>query len=396
MKRMWKTLSLALASSMIASGVKAQDAEETKESKVAVVVASGEGSSETKSSDDEKKVQVHVVHANGEEDMDDILKKMEEQMEKADLPSDIRAKVLDGVRKAAAAKSKGMKSTHKTMEVQVVNEDDSDAKVEVKVDGEVVLQDKQGKQQRIKLQQLKPGSVQIQGLDGLEGEIREKVLKQLKEHGVSGDEISGLMEKLSDESGVKTLRLNPGKLFSQVNLEPRYVLGIALQTAGDEWSEEEGSEEKDQTNGRLTIAEVMEGSAAETAGLEEGDVIISVDGDEVESPQSVIEKVQVAGKEDRKVKVIVLRDNEEKTIEVQPKKEEMAQALESLPADIQMKLDNLPEGVMGGFVLPQGQNRFLWKSDEANEDLEELKEEMDELKKELKEIKKLLKSLKKD
>jgi C-terminal processing protease CtpA/Prc len=65
----------------------------------------------------------------------------------------------------------------------------------------------------------------------------------------------------------------------------------------------------------VLISEVMEGSPAEAAGIEDGDVIIEFNGEKVDSPSALQELVAATESGDT-IELKVFRDNKEKTYEV--------------------------------------------------------------------------------
>ena len=114
--------------------------------------------------------------------------------------------------------------------------------------------------------------------------------------------------------------------------EPRFRKHMmAIPDAPLAWSEEGGSRaflgvvasaiEKDQADelkidGGAEIEKVVEGSAAEKAGLEEGDIILTLDGEDVKSFSDVADAIR-ANKPGDKIKIELLRDGKKKSIEAE-------------------------------------------------------------------------------
>ena len=126
------------------------------------------------------------------------------------------------------------------------------------------------------------------------------------------------------------------------------------------------------------ISEVEEDSPAEKAGLEAGDVIVKIDGEEIEDPGDVVEVVVDKEKGD-KVELEVLRNKKKKTFNVEvAERESTFGSLEGLK---HLKiLDSPRRGSSADIRIEIDKERF-------KEDMEKLKEELKELKEELKELK---------
>ncbi len=97
----------------------------------------------------------------------------------------------------------------------------------------------------------------------------------------------------------------------------------------------------------VLIGDVIEGSPAESAGIQRGDVIIEYDGKKIEDPHQL--RNMVAGTEPgEKIEITIIRDN---------KKEVKNITIGELPADLQKPLregyDNLLEGVTVQDITPE-------------------------------------------
>lgn len=92
----------------------------------------------------------------------------------------------------------------------------------------------------------------------------------------------------------------------------RKVIGVMLQQEGDS---------------PIKIQKVIEGSAAEKAGIKAGDVVIKVNGKKIESAGSLSDHVQ---KSDGPVKLEVKREGKNITVKVVPKKVEGGQAFQGI------------------------------------------------------------------
>jgi membrane-associated protease RseP (regulator of RpoE activity) len=161
----------------------------------------------------------------------------------------------------------------------------------------------------------------------------------------------------------------------QSSQEPKFRIGLSVENP-EETESEEG----------LVVERVMEDSPAAQAGIEEGDVIIAINGEEAEDFASLQEAVQEAGKADRALKLKLQRDGKEMVLKVKPTKSEepavmnfkvMPQAGSILP----LGLPQMVEGQAFGLAIP------------SPNDLMETKNEIAELKEEIQELKAMVKKL---
>ena len=133
------------------------------------------------------------------------------------------------------------------------------------------------------------------------------------------------------------------------------------------------------------ITQVDEDGPAYEAGLRAGDVIVEVDGEEIEDVDDLMDVISDKEEGD-KVKIKIVRDRKPKnfTVEVEETEEEWSSVyLKGLE-----KLKVLPEK----FHEP----RVFWEEEEFREHKEELREELEELKEELEELREELEDLKKE
>lgn len=157
--------------------------------------------------------------------------------------------------------------------------------------------------------------------------------------------------------------------------EPKFRIGLSVENP-EETESEEG----------LVVERVMEDSPAADAGIEEGDVIIAINGEEAEDFASLQEAVQEAGKADRALKLKLQRDGKEMVLKVKPTKSQepsvmnfkvMPQAGSILPVE----LPQMVEGQAFGLAIP------------SPNDLMETKQEIAALKEEIQELKAMVKKL---
>jgi S1-C subfamily serine protease len=88
-------------------------------------------------------------------------------------------------------------------------------------------------------------------------------------------------------------------------------LGITMQELTDELREGLNSKVK----GGVLVSSVIEGSAAEKAGIEEGDIITEFDGKKIESPESLRQMIAKKDVGDE-VKVKLFREGKSKSVDV--------------------------------------------------------------------------------
>lgn len=156
-------------------------------------------------------------------------------------------------------------------------------------------------------------------------------------------------------------------------------IGVKVQNLSEQLSEYFGLED---AKGVL-ITEVEENMPAGKAGLKAGDVIVQVDGDEIDDTQELREIISEKEEGD-KVEIRVIRDRSARSFEVEVEEAE------------EWSLGGL-RGLKKLEVLSPGKvdvPKVMWKekfSSELEEEMEELKEEIEELKEELKELREKLK-----
>lgn len=85
---------------------------------------------------------------------------------------------------------------------------------------------------------------------------------------------------------------------------PRFMIGVMLREDDDD---------------RLVIEEVTVDSPADVAGVRPGDVVDQVDGQPVEEPGDVSQRVQRAGREHREVELVVTRNDQQLQITIEPR-----------------------------------------------------------------------------
>jgi C-terminal processing protease CtpA/Prc len=154
-------------------------------------------------------------------------------------------------------------------------------------------------------------------------------------------------------------------------------IGVRIQNLSKQLGEYFGVKEGE---GAL-ITEVEEDMPAEKAGLKAGDVIVEVDGDDVEDTEDLIEAISEKEEGD-KAEITVIRNRTSKTFEVEVEKAPSRHSFE--------------KGDLGEFKIftdKLGTPHSFWSqehSSELEEEMEQLRDEVQELKYQLQELREKL------
>jgi hypothetical protein len=328
MKKYWSLRALAVACGchLVGGVCLGQEVVETQtQTQVQVqVVGEGEGPGSKKS-----EVRVVQVQSTKPEEM---VARIEKTLKESGLDEEARKKVVEQV-KELAAKVPGGKPM--VMAIQS-RKGDTDAKAEggpqiqVQVQAvpegqqqneevesqQMIFVDGDGKQHKVQV--IRKGVPQIQG-----GRVQVQMIPQAA--GGNGPQaVPQAIPPLPPNGKLAPGNVQPFPLAVPMNAQPfpvdipmmvqgfplqaqvqlgqaiqggnRYALGVSLEPpAGDESAP------------GLVIKEVMDNSAASEAGLEPGDRIVVIDGEDVESVEQVVELVQKAGADDKTMDLVVQR-----------------------------------------------------------------------------------------
>jgi hypothetical protein len=321
---------------------------------------------------------------------DEMIAKVREQLDKSGLPKEQQEKILEQLQSALANAKKSQVTVTSTVNAEnhsATDEKDSAGglrarkremvletikKIGDKTDGDgkpatkqrVIIVDENGNQQELKMEELQRHLGEPKGLKLLsplaEGELEER-LAQLPS-GIQG----------------RVLQLQ------QAGDGPVYRIGIAINRTVSEEGETEDLE-------GLVVEDVMDDSPALKAGIKKGDVVISVNGKEIEKFESLQEAVQEAGKSEKAITLQVERDGKDIKVEVKPTKTES-------PDLGSMNVKLAPQS---GFIFAPGQpmpQGMGWASGGGamfvpGGEHESLKKEVQDLKSEVSELKSLIKKL---
>ncbi len=172
---------------------------------------------------------------------------------------------------------------------------------------------------------------------------------------------------------------------------PKFRIGLSVEAA-DQGSEGATAEGKPVRG--LIVERIMDESPASEAGIEQGDVIVMINGKEAKDFVSLQEAVQQAGKEDRPVKLKLERDGKELTVKINPVESADVGAMSFdlvPPIGSVLPLDLPGGGMMEGRVV-EGL-RMLSPMEFGGKASEETTKEIAELKEEIQELKEMVKKL---
>lgn len=176
---------------------------------------------------------------------------------------------------------------------------------------------------------------------------------------------------------------------------PKFRIGLSVE-AVDQGGEGEGGgvrAEGKPVRG-LIVERIMDDSPASEAGIEQGDVIVMINGKEAKDFASLQEAVQQAGKEDRPVKLKLERDGKELTVKLKPVEsaDVGAMSFDFVPSigsvlPLDMPGGGMAEGrIVEGFRMLSPMEFGVKASEETTKEIAELIEEIQELKEMVKKL----------
>ena len=176
---------------------------------------------------------------------------------------------------------------------------------------------------------------------------------------------------------------------------PKFRIGLSIEAAeqGD-GGEGGGATAEGKSVRGLIVERIMDESPASEAGIEQGDVILMINGTEAKDFASLQEAVQQAGKEDRSVKLKLERDGKELTVKIKPVESADVGAMSFdlvPPIGSVLPLDLQGRGMLEGRVV-EGL-RMLSPMEFGGKASEETTKEIAELKEEIQELKEMVKKL---
>ncbi|MDG2385403.1 MAG: PDZ domain-containing protein [Pirellulaceae bacterium] len=157
-----------------------------------------------------------------------------------------------------------------------------------------------------------------------------------------------------------------------------YYIGLALGDVSDTLR----SQLKLDDGVGIVVADVADETPAREAELMQHDVLVRVDGEQVVSPQMLIDAVQNAGGEDRTMRVEYLRAGEMKELELKPQKRnaddrvQFPRSVEATPEQEQAFAPRLPET---GQITPE----WILENLQRGGNQAELQEQIDQIREQL-------------
>jgi membrane-associated protease RseP (regulator of RpoE activity) len=176
-------------------------------------------------------------------------------------------------------------------------------------------------------------------------------------------------------------------------VSPSYRIGLSLAQKQDADEDDEGEDDdedeeddEDEVQG-MVVEEVMEDSPASKAGIQSGDIIVSVNGRLLKNFSQLQEVVQDSGKADKPVALVIRRDDKDIKIKVKPVKTEASDVgvmeMNLIP---QQGMMLGPSVFLNGKQIPNFSIPGASGSESLEKEVAELKEEINELKKMVKKL----------
>jgi membrane-associated protease RseP (regulator of RpoE activity) len=317
-----------------------------------------------------------------------MLEKLREQLK--DLPPPQRDDILANVAKALSQATK-RSGQDKQVVVTTVDADGKPLSTEGNVVTMTIVQEADPKG-------TKSGESQTRVTARVEGKEKAQKEKAPKEKAQS--------EKAqSEKPQIENLNLNLKSMADGMMLRgitkaenlggPKFRIGLSIEAAEQGIGGEGGGATAEGKSVRgLIVERIMDESPASEAGIEQGDVILMINGEEAKDFASLQEAVQQAGKEDRSVKLKLERDGKELTVKIKPVESADVGAMSFdlvppigsvLPLDLQGR--GMLEGrVVEGLRMLSPMEFGGKASEQTTKDIAELKEEIQELKQMVKKL----------
>lgn len=230
--------------------------------------------------------------------------------------------------------------------------------------------------------------------DGEEGCSKVKIVKKIKEHNCKKENCDPatckhakkkeckkdemVWQSKDDDKKVKIIKKYKSDNDLLLTDEKTGFLGVQIQDLSGQLAEH--FKVKDAEG--VLVSEVVEGSPADKAGLEAGDIIVKVDDKEIESASNLTAVIR-SYEPKSKVKIKVVRDGKKKSFDAT-----LDEAENRFPQ--KFGFPGSEERHMMMSKMHSGQDKFdffSFPSENLKEEMEVLKKEMEELKAELKKLK---------
>lgn len=238
---------------------------------------------------------------------------------------------------------------------------------------------------------------------GVEADVKEKVLAQLKAKlaelpamsgavatgvaTIQAEELRSQAELLKDRAMAMTLNFADLDMNADDEMmtrvlrvvgDQKYRIGVqtTVTTSEDETSE-----------AGIKIEAVFPETPAAEAGIQEGDVVLKINGEDLKSVEQLTKTIQVSGKDGKEITLQIKRDDDSVEIKVKPSEiKEMDEIVENI---------QLLRAPQSGWVFEATGNPGAMGVFGATGEVSNLKKELEEIRNEIREIKEMLKELKK-
>ena len=307
-----------------------------------------------------------------------MLEQLREQLK--DLPPQKRDEILASVAKALSQATK-RSGQDKQVVVTTVDADGKPLSTEGNVVTMTIVQEADPKG-------TKSGESQTRVIARVEG--KEKAQKEnAQKEKTQSENLNLNLKSMAD--GMMLRRITRAENLGG----PMFRIGLSIEAPeqGD-GGEGEGATAEGKSVRGLIVERIMDESPASEAGIEQGDVIVMINGKEAKDFVSLQEAVQQAGKEDRPVKLKLERDGKELTVKINPVESADVGAMSFdlvPPIGSVLPLDLPGGGMMEGRVVEGF--RMLSPMEFGGKASEETTKEIAELKEEIQELKEMVKKL---
>jgi membrane-associated protease RseP (regulator of RpoE activity) len=317
-----------------------------------------------------------------------MLEKLREQLK--DLPPPQRDEILASVAKALSQATK-RSGQDKQVVVTTVDADGKPLSTEGNVVTMTIVQEADPKGTKSGVSQTRV-TARVEGKEKAAKENAQKENAQTEKTQSEKPQIENLNLNLKSMADGMMLR---GITKAESLGGPKFRIGLSIEAAeqGD-GGEGGGATAEGKSVRGLIVERIMDESPASEAGIEQGDVILMINGTEAKDFASLQEAVQQAGKEDRSVKLKLERDGKELTVKIKPVESADVGAMSFdlvPPIGSVLPLDLPGGGMLEGRVVEGlrmlSPMEFGGKaSEQTTKDIAELKEEIQELKEMVKKL----------
>ena len=216
------------------------------------------------------------------------------------------------------------------------------------------------------------GGVEFPNFEMEMQDVRERILEQIEQ-----------IEQIENLPGagiplrVQGPRMNVAGVFRPVGEVGEYMMGAGVSPVGEVLRRHLRLEE----NAGLIIESIGANSPATEAGLQRHDILLFADDQSLGTQKELTTAVDLAGEEERSLTLIFIRDGEEQSTEITPKKRPVGRAKQrgGFPRVRAMPGGRIDIRQMGpGVILPDNMNPRM------DEIMEQLRADFDNLEKELK------------